>query len=202
MPACNLTPPANEASGSTQNSIDRKPHITFMKIKVLHLLHMSSISAIVCAPKYYHLINPIKLWLWNHLPRDAHKSRKTWSIMQSLSTQAIFCTWHTGCFLWQSTQALVSPNDFLSFTLFSLCACSFLTVHHHEGRSEMLCFCWGSRTTESHHFFSLFTLPTPFSTSGRGSQAKKKLFCEFDHSDSIVFLGVCQSSRPKAQSES
>lgn len=132
MLACNLTPQANEASGSTQNSIDRKPHITFIKTKVLHLLHMSSISAIVCAPKYHHTINPIKLWLWNHLPRDAYKIRKTWSIMQSLSRQAIFCTWHTGCFLWQHTKAHVSPNDLLSFTVFPR-ACSFLTVHHHEG---------------------------------------------------------------------
>lgn len=144
------------------------------------------------SPKYYHLMNPTKLWLLNHLPRDAHKSRKTWSIKQFLSRQAIFCTWHTGCFLWQRTQALVSPNDFLSFALFSPCACSFLTVHHHEGPiGDALLLLRQQNNREPSFSLSFF----------RGSQGKK-LFCEFDHSDSIAFGVFCQPSRPKVQPES
>lgn len=151
---------------------------------------MSSISAIMCAPKYHHLMNVESeiMRLWKHLPRDAHKSRKTWSIKQSMSRQAIFCTWHTGCFLWQHTQALVSPYVFLSFTVFPLCM-QFLNCASPWGL-DLRCFAFAEAAEQPRAIIfslSLLMLPTPFSTSEVHRQ--KKLFCEFDHGD-YSFLGV------------
>lgn len=163
---------------------------------------MSSISAIMCAPKYHHLMNVESeiMRLWKHLPRDAHKSRKTWSIKQSMSRQAIFCTWHTGCFLWQYTQALVSPNSFLSFTVFP-CACSFLTVHHHEGSIWDALLLLRQQNNRELSFFLSLSLCLPLLFQHQRFTGKKSSSVSLT-TVTIAFWVSCQSSRLKVQSES